>query len=128
MPTDDDFDDDRPARRPRNSRDDDDDAPPARRRRDDDDGPRRSGLKPHRGTMILIFGILATIQCCAIVFGLLAIFMGQADLKEMDAGRMDPSGRGQTKTGVILGIVGLCLMIVLTILRFTVFAGNQMMQ
>ena len=78
--------------------------------------------------MILIFGILATIQCCAIVFGLLAIIMGQSDLKEMDAGRMDPSGRGMTKAGVILGIVGLCLMVVLTILRFTVFAGNAMLQ
>jgi hypothetical protein len=80
-------------------------------------------MKPHRGTMILVFGILSLI-CCPIIFGVLAIFMGQADLKEMDAGRMDPSGRGTTKAGVILGIIGLVLGVVGVILNFTVFKGN----
>ena len=79
--------------------------------------------KPHRGVMILVFGILSLI-CCPIIFGVLAIFMGQADLKEMDAGRMDASGRGLTKTGVILGIVGLILWVVGVILNFTVFKGQ----
>ena len=91
--------------------------------RDYDDRPVRGGGKPHRGTMILIFGILSLI-CCPIIFGVLALIMGQADLKEMDAGRMDPSGRGMTKAGVILGIVGLVLGVVGTILNFTVFRGQ----
>lgn len=128
MPTDEYDDDDRP-RRPRDSRDDDEDRP-ARRRRDDaddyDDTPRRGGGgKPHRGVMILVFGILSLL-CCPIIFGLLAVLMGQADLKEMDAGRMDSSGRGLTKAGVIIGIIGVGLWIVWLILRFTVFAGKNM--
>ena len=110
MPSDEYDDDDRPRRR--NSRDDDDDRP-ARRRRDDDadeydDAPRRAGMTPHRGVMILIFGILSLI-CCPLVFGLMSIIMGNADLKEMDARRMDPEGRGLTKAGIIIGIIGIVL-------------------
>jgi 4-amino-4-deoxy-L-arabinose transferase-like glycosyltransferase len=126
MPTDEYDDDDRP-RRPRSSRDDDEDRP-RRPRRDDDeyDAPRGGGGgKPHRGVMILVFGILSLV-CCPLIFGLLAIFMGQADLKEMDAGRMDPSGRGMTKAGVIIGIVGLVLWVIWMVLQFTVFKDNRM--
>ena len=110
----DDDEDDRPVRRPRNSRDDEDDDRPARRRGSDDDdyddAPRRgSGGKPHRGGMILTFGILGVI-CCGI-FAILAIVMGGADLKEMKAGRMDRSGEGMTNVGRILGFVGIALWI-----------------
>jgi peptidoglycan/LPS O-acetylase OafA/YrhL len=66
-----------------------------------------SGLKPHRGGMLLAFGILG-ILCC-IVFGILAWVMGSSDLKEMAEGRMDPSGEGMTKAGKILGIIGCAL-------------------
>lgn len=31
--------------------------------------------------------------------------MGNADLREMDQGRMDPSGRGLTQAGRILGMI-----------------------
>lgn len=72
-------------------------------------------LKPHRGGMLLAFGILG-ILCC-IVFGILAWVMGSNDLKEMAAGRMDPSGEGMTKAGKILGIVG-CVLAVLGILAW----------
>ena len=106
----DDDEDDRPARKPRNSRDDDDDRPARKPRssRDDDDdyddAPRRgSGGKPHRGGMILTFGILGWV-CCGI-FAILAAIMGTGDLKEMAAGRMDKSGEGMTKVGQILGFV-----------------------
>ena len=71
--------------------------------------------------MILIFGILSFL-CCPLIFGLLAITMGGADLKEMDAGRMDPSGRGMTKAGQICGIIGLVLWVLLTIARFALMA------
>jgi len=66
-----------------------------------------TGLKPHRGGMLLAFGILGVL--CCIVFGILAWVMGSGDLKEMEAGRMDPSGEGMTKAGKILGIVGCAL-------------------
>lgn len=64
-------------------------------------------MRPHRGTMILVFGILGLVFC--IIFGILAWVMGNGDLKEMDAGRMDPTGRGLTNTGKILGIVSVIL-------------------
>jgi hypothetical protein len=68
-----------------------------------------SPLKPHRGGMLLAFGILG-ILCC-IVFGILAWVMGSTDLKEMAEGRMDPAGEGMTKAGKILGIIGCALAI-----------------
>jgi hypothetical protein len=40
--------------------------------------------------------------------------MGNTDLKEMDAGTMDPSGRGQTQAGKICGIIA-CVFLVITI-------------
>ncbi len=92
------------------------DKPPARRRAWSDDGddrpddadrPRRR-LAPHRGGMILAFGILSLF---VFVFGPLAWIMGNADLMEMRAGRMDPSGESQTNTGRIIGMVSVYIMI-----------------
>lgn len=64
-------------------------------------------MRPHRGTMVLVFGILGLVLC--IVFGIMAWVMGNGDLRQMDAGQMDPSGRGMTQAGKVLGIVGVCL-------------------
>jgi hypothetical protein len=63
----------------------------------------------HRGGMILTLGILAL--CCNVCFipGICAWAMGQSDLNAMNAGRMDPSGRGLTQAGMILGIIGTIL-------------------
>ena len=66
-------------------------------------------LKPHRGTMILVFGILGLV--CCIIFAILAWVMGNNDLKEMDAGIMDPEGKGLTQAGKICGIIGVLLQI-----------------
>src|SRR5437868_1368179 len=58
---------DRPRRRPRDEDDLDEERP--RRRRDedeDDDRPRRRrgrNLQPHRGTLILVLGILSLVAC-----------------------------------------------------------------
>ena len=68
--------------------------------------PAASYLKPHRGGMILAFGIIS-IFFCNIVFGPIAWVLANQDLAEMAAGRMDPSGEGLTKAGKICGIVGL---------------------
>ena len=59
--------------------------------------------KPHRGGLILTFGIVG-ILCCG-PFGIAAWVMGSADLKEIRAGRMDRSGEGLTQAGMILGSV-----------------------
>lgn len=74
-------------------------------------------MKPHRGVMILIFGILG-IMCCGIL-GIVAWVMGNGDLKEMDAGQMDPAGRSLTQGGKICGIVA----VVLNILAFIAYGA-----
>ena len=82
-------------------------------------------LTPHRGVLILVLGIVGLVLglppiwlLCGIfgiagcICSIIAWVMGNKDLKEMDAGRMDPSGRGTTKAGKICGIIGVILAIV----------------
>ena len=64
-------------------------------------------MKPHRGTLILVFGILGIVSCFPL--GIAAWVMGKRDLKEMDAGIMDPAGRGNTNAGRICGMIGTLL-------------------
>ena len=66
-----------------------------------------AGMRPHRGVMILIFGILSFV--CCFIFGIVAFIMGGNDLKAMDAGQMDPEGRGLTNAGRIVGLIGAIL-------------------
>jgi hypothetical protein len=67
-------------------------------------------MKSHRGTLILVFGILGLLICGPL--GIAAWIMGGNDLKEMDAGTMDPAGRGNTNAGKICGMIATILMIV----------------
>jgi hypothetical protein len=116
---------------PAKTRDDDDERPRRRRRKDDDDDddrderPRRRYLAPHRAGMILTFGIMAVCGIVPIIFGPMAWVMGGADLREMRAGRMDPSGEGMTQAGRIMGIISVALMIIMLLL-FCVFFGIGM--
>jgi len=66
-------------------------------------------MKPHRATLVLVFGVLSLIICAPL--GIAAWIMGNADLKEMAAGTMDPSGKDMTKIGRILGMIGTILLI-----------------
>ncbi len=71
---------------------------------------------PHRGVLILVFGILAWTVCG--VFALPAWIMGYADLQKMKAGEMDNSGYGMTMAGMVLGailsvLVGLAIVLVI---------------
>lgn len=87
--------------------------------------PGALGMRPHRGTLILVLGILRIVISCTIA-GIIAWVMGNGDLKAMDAGQMDPSGRSITNVGRVLGIVSVCLTIVLVIgwvLIVVVFGG-----
>jgi len=68
-------------------------------------------MKPHRGTLLLVFGILGLVVCGPFT-SIPAWIMSVNDLKEMDAGTMDPAGRGQTQAGKILGIIGTILSII----------------
>ena len=75
----------------------------------------------HRGTMILVFGILG-IACC-FPFGIAAWVMGNADMQKINAGIMDPEGKGSTNAGKICGIISVALAslgILLQIILFTI--------
>src|SRR5690242_1236717 len=64
-------------------------------------------LRPHRGTAVLVLGILSlVIGCVGWILGIIAWSMGSSDLRDMDAGRMDPSGRGLTQAGKVCGMIG----------------------
>lgn len=81
-----------------------------------------SQMQPHRGTMILVLGILGVLLCQ--ILGIIAWVMGKNDLRAMDAGQMDPEGRGLTQAGKILGIVAtilLCVGLVISII-WVIFA------
>jgi len=64
-------------------------------------------MRPHRGTMILVLGILGIVLC--MICGIVAWVMGNSDLREMQAGRMDRTGEGITKAGKICGMIGTIL-------------------
>ena len=68
---------------------------------------RRRRLPPHRGGLILTFGVLG-IACCNLVSPV-AWVMGHLDLNQIREGRMDPTGRGLTQAGMVLGIIGTVL-------------------
>lgn len=67
-------------------------------------------LRPHRGGIILALGILGLV--CCFICGIIAWVMGNNDLKEMAAGRMDPSGQGMTQAGRICGMISVILLII----------------
>jgi hypothetical protein len=81
----------------------------------------RRGLAPHRGGLILVFGIVGLVSNGLILgcgvfalliclpFGIAAWVMGHNDLREMAAGRMDPEGEGLTRAGKVIGIISCCL-------------------
>jgi hypothetical protein len=59
---------------------------------------------PHRGPLILVFGLIGIVMGCP-VFSALAWILGSRDLREMRAGRMDRQGESLTLVGMILGII-----------------------
>jgi len=65
-------------------------------------------MKPHRGTLILVLGILSLVICAPL--GIFAWTMGSGDLKQMDAGAMNPDGRSLTNAGRICGMIGTALL------------------
>ena len=102
---------------------DEDDRPWERRQRR---GVRRD-CEPHRGTMILVFGILSLVLgMFGLPLGIIAWVMGHGDLKKIKAGAMDPEGRGLTLAGKICGMVGTilqCFTLLLVIGEMAVIFG-----
>lgn len=77
-------------------------------------------MSKHRGTLILVLGILSLIICYPM--GFVPWFMGKTDLKAMAAGTMDPEGRTMTNIGMILGIIGSVLFLLGIVLGIVFFA------
>jgi predicted Zn finger-like uncharacterized protein len=67
---------------------------------------------PHRGGLILAFGIIGLVSGLGFIFGPIAWFMGNADLREISEGRMDPEGEGMTQAGRIMGMIATIFSIV----------------
>ena len=71
-------------------------------------GTAPDGLETHRGTLILILGILS-LTACGLFTGIPAWIMGKGDLEKINGGMMDPEGLGTTKAGMICGIISTIL-------------------
>lgn len=75
-----------------------------------------ASMQPHRGTMILVLGILALVLNfgCGLgwILGIIAWVMGNTDLRAMEAGLMDRTGESMTKAGKICGMISVILVIV----------------
>jgi Domain of unknown function (DUF4190) len=92
---------------------------------DDFDDDFRDSVQPHRGPMILVFGILGvlTFSCPILgIFGIVAWVMGKRDLEQIRRGKMNKEGEGLTKSGYILGIVGTIMFILYSLLIVAYFA------
>ena len=72
-------------------------------------------LAPHRGGVILALGILGLV--CCFICGIIAWVMGNNDLREMAAGRMDRSGQGMTQAGKICGMISVILWLIVVVIQ-----------
>jgi hypothetical protein len=70
-------------------------------------------VEPHRGTTILVLGILGLLVCQ--VCGIIAWVMANKDIPKMSAGTMDPAGLGNAKAGKICGIISVVLLAVVLV-------------
>ena len=67
--------------------------------------------KSGRGGLVLALGILSLTTSCFIL-GIIAWVMGNNDLADMDAGVMNPTERGLTNAGRIIGMISTILAII----------------
>jgi hypothetical protein len=79
-------------------------------------------VKSHRGGLIVTYAVIGLFICAPVCIA--AWSMANADLREMDSGLMDPSGRSQTSLGLSVARIGTLLWIVG--IAFYVFAGGLM--
>lgn len=61
-------------------------------------------FKQHRAAVCLTLAIVTWFFGCPIT-GFVAFFMAKKDLEEMNAGQMDPSGKGLTQVAYWVGII-----------------------
>jgi len=71
-----------------------------------------SAYPPHRGTTVLVLGIVGlcvNVLGLGLILGGIAWYMGNEELRRMDAGQSDPAGRSMVNAGKVCGIIGFCL-------------------
>jgi hypothetical protein len=61
------------------------------------------------GTAGLCCAPLAILPLIGLVLGIMAWVMSRADLRKMEAGTMDPEGKGLAQGGLVCGIIGTIL-------------------
>lgn len=81
-------------------------------------------MKPHRGALILVFGILSLVFCQ--FFGIAAWVMANNNSREMAIGRMDPSGRDLTNAGRICGLIA-TVILTLQMLLLSLFGLSMLL-
>ena len=89
-------------------------------------------LAPHRGTLILVLGIVGLVVNFFGIPGAIAWYLANQDLPQMASGRMDPAGQGMTQAGKVCGIIGVamgilgCCITAFWMAMFFGFAGSGM--
>ena len=63
-----------------------------------------NSLEPHRGTLILVLGILSLVMC-GFFTGIPAWIMGRNDLRKIKDGLMNPEGEAINKGFMICGMI-----------------------
>ena len=83
------------------------------------------GMEPHRGTLILVLGILSLVLC-GFFTGIPAWIMGKGDLAKIKDGIMDPEGEGPTKAGMICGMICciICAVVIGLIILLMILGGG----
>lgn len=74
--------------------------------------------KPHRAGTIQALAVIGLLLCGP--FCVAAWIMGDSDLREMDAGIMDSSGRSSTSSGRTIGMVGTILWLIAVAILFLI--------
>lgn len=82
-------------------------------------------MKPHRGNLLLVLGVLGLIVCP--VFAVMTWLMAKADLLEIQMGTMDPEGESLTNIAKILGIIGTGLAILTILVIIAIVVGSIVM-
>ncbi len=76
-----------------------------------------------KATTVLVLGILGLVLCS--VLAPIAWYMGNEEVRAIDAGRRDPANRGTANAGRILGIIGTVLAAIGIILVIVLVAGGS---
>jgi len=76
-------------------------------------------VEQHRGTLILVLGIVSLVACQ--ILGIVPWILANGDLQKMAAGTMDPEGEGMTKAGKICGMIAVIIAILAIIATIAMF-------